>query len=182
MPRYAAFLRAINVGNRRLKMDRLQSIFTEAGYTKVTTLIASGNVWFHTPLRSVAKLRTQIEQTLLESLGFDVDTFLRTDSQLRFIDAANPFETDQAKDDLVHVHVLFFHEPIPIEASEALRRNQTATDRVEIIGTEVYWRCKGRMSESNYWTQPEIKKIKLPNNTARNIQTIKRMIAVKTGS
>ena len=178
MTQYAAFLRAINVGKRRVKMNELQSILVDAGLENVSTLIASGNVWLQTPLKSVAKLRAQIEQHLLHSLGFEVDTFLRTKSQLESIWEVNPFAIDQANDDQVHVHVLFFHEPLQAGTVEVLRRNQTRTDQIEIIGKEAYWRCLGRMTDSVYWAQPEVKKIKLPINTARNIETIKRMIKV----
>jgi uncharacterized protein (DUF1697 family) len=175
MIRYAAFLRAINVGNRRLEMDRLQSIFVDAGLRKVATLIASGNVSFQSAVKSADKLRTQIEQSLQDSLGFEVDTFLRTEQQLKSILNANPYQLDSAQDAMVHVHVFFFHQPVPMEIMEVFDRNQTSTDRVEVIGTEAYWRCVGRMTDSTYWKQPEIRKVKLPINTSRNIETVKRM-------
>ena len=42
--RYAAFLRAINVGGHIVKMDRLRTLFEAAGFRGVETFIASGNV------------------------------------------------------------------------------------------------------------------------------------------
>ncbi len=178
MPRYVAFLRAINVGKRSVKMDKLQSIFVDAGFSNVTTLIASGNLWLQTPQKSLTKLRVQIEQLLLDSLGFEVETFLRTERQLESIYSANPFAADQARDEQVNVHVFFFHEPLSLSTVDVLTRNQTTTDRIQVVETEVYWHCYGKMTDSVYWTQPDIKKIKLPTNTARNIDTIKRMLAV----
>ena len=48
MPRYVAFLRAINVGGHVVKMERLRALFEDLGFAKVETLIASGNVIFET--------------------------------------------------------------------------------------------------------------------------------------
>ena len=41
-----AFLRAVNVGGRVVKMDRLRALFEGEGFTGVETFIASGNVIF----------------------------------------------------------------------------------------------------------------------------------------
>ncbi|MBW3591848.1 MAG: DUF1697 domain-containing protein, partial [Actinobacteria bacterium] len=41
---YVAFLRAINVGGRTVKMSELKSIFESMELADVATLIASGNV------------------------------------------------------------------------------------------------------------------------------------------
>ena len=46
MSQYIAFLRGINVGGHRVKMDRLRAIFIELGLQDVSTFIASGNVLF----------------------------------------------------------------------------------------------------------------------------------------
>ncbi|MGI8917119.1 MAG: DUF1697 domain-containing protein, partial [Pyrinomonadaceae bacterium] len=37
MPKYVAFLRAINVGGHVVKMDRLRTLFEALGFTKVET-------------------------------------------------------------------------------------------------------------------------------------------------
>ncbi len=44
--KYVAFLRAVNVGGRLVKMDVLRGIFEKLGLTEVSTFIASGNVIF----------------------------------------------------------------------------------------------------------------------------------------
>ena len=43
--RYAAFLRAINVGGHVVKMDQLRRLFESLGFSDVETFIASGNVF-----------------------------------------------------------------------------------------------------------------------------------------
>lgn len=66
---YVALLRGINLGNRRLKMDRLRELFEATGFRDVATFIASGNVVFENALRDPAKLEATIERHLERSLG-----------------------------------------------------------------------------------------------------------------
>ena len=54
MPRYIAFLRAVNVGGRIVKMDELREHFAAAGFSDVETFIASGNVIFSSSAKSTA--------------------------------------------------------------------------------------------------------------------------------
>jgi uncharacterized protein (DUF1697 family) len=61
MPRYVAFLRAINVGGHIVKMDYLRSLFEELGFTNVETFIASGNVVFDSSYKNPASLEKKIE-------------------------------------------------------------------------------------------------------------------------
>jgi uncharacterized protein (DUF1697 family) len=46
MPKYAAFLRATNLGGHTVKMDDLRRLFEAMGFSNVETFIASGNVIF----------------------------------------------------------------------------------------------------------------------------------------
>lgn len=55
MPRYFAFLRGINVGGHRIKMDRLREHVEALGFEHVETFIASGNVIFSSASRELGK-------------------------------------------------------------------------------------------------------------------------------
>ena len=61
MTKFIAFLRAINVGGRNVKMDALRQIFVEMGFAHVETFIASGNVIFDTDVVGRKALEQQIE-------------------------------------------------------------------------------------------------------------------------
>ena len=80
--RYVAFLRAVNVGGRRVSMDRLRAVFEELGFEAVSTYIASGNVVFEASGRA-ADLERAIEEKLADALGFEVTTFLRRARDVR---------------------------------------------------------------------------------------------------
>ena len=90
MPKYIAFLRGINVGGHRVKMDRLRAIFAELGLKDVSTFIASGNVLFTTESGDADGLRERIESQLASQLGYEVPTFLRSPAELAAIVAFSP--------------------------------------------------------------------------------------------
>ena len=65
MPRYIAFLRAINVGGHNVKMTQLRTLFEELECSNVETFIASGNVIFNSPSTNVQQIERQIERHLI---------------------------------------------------------------------------------------------------------------------
>ena len=82
MPRYVAFLRAVNVGGRFVKMAELRQALADAGFGDVETHIQSGNVHVSTAMRSPAKVAATIESVLGAWAGFDIPTIARTPGQL----------------------------------------------------------------------------------------------------
>ena len=63
MPRYAALLRAINVGGHTVKMDELCAHFEQAlRFGRVESVIASGNVLFDTKSADTAAIEARIEK------------------------------------------------------------------------------------------------------------------------
>ncbi len=70
--RYIAFLRGINVGGHRVKMERLRQIFTEIGLTNVRSYINSGNLFFDTNEKDRKISTKMIEQHLYSTLGYEV--------------------------------------------------------------------------------------------------------------
>ena len=69
MPNYIALLRAVNVGGTgKLPMTDLQAMCRDAGFTKIRTYIASGNVVFQSAA-SAKKVRSELETRLLSYAG-----------------------------------------------------------------------------------------------------------------
>src|SRR5262249_24947608 len=91
MPRFIAFLRAVNVGGHNVKMDHLRQLFGSLDFTSVETFIASGNVVFESTLMSANGLKQKIESKLREALGYEVATFIRTEAELAAIASYQPF-------------------------------------------------------------------------------------------
>lgn len=173
MNKYIAFLRAINVGGRNVKMDHLRELFTSWGFANVETFIASGNVIFETKSKDTDALTKQIEQGLKESLGFDVDTFLRSDSELAAIADYKPFPQSQI-DSAAALNVAFLSSPPDAEAQKQLISLKTDIDDFHIHGREVYWLCMKKQSESKFSNAILEKKLGI-SSTMRSIKTIKKM-------
>ncbi len=87
--RYAAFLRAVNVGrNHRVGSAELREIFEGVGAEEVATFRTSGNVVFEAP----RDISSEVEQALESTLGYDVGVFTRTARELAEIAEAQPFK------------------------------------------------------------------------------------------
>lgn len=70
MTEYAAFLRGVNVGGVNLKMADVKKALTDAGFTAVRTVLASGNVLLQSKAGAAA-VRAKAEAALRERFGYD---------------------------------------------------------------------------------------------------------------
>jgi uncharacterized protein (DUF1697 family) len=175
LERYVAFLRGINLGKRRLPMSRLKTLFGELGFEEVETFIASGNVFFTSRQAEVGWLESRIARHLETSLGYSVDTFVRTAQEVVAIGKAKVFpEEDEAG---VTIQVGFMHEPLAPAVARKLAAIRTPEDELRVRGREYYWLCRVRTSESKIWTLPEIKALRLPTSSMRNMTSIRKLIA-----
>ncbi|QKW19328.1 DUF1697 domain-containing protein [Kitasatospora sp. NA04385] len=119
METYIAFLRAVNVGGRTVKMDRLRELFAELGLEGVRTYIQSGNVFFRTAETDRAALGARIEAALEAGLGYPVPVMLRTVEEVEALLALDPFAAVEVTED-ERLCVLFLSEPLPEEVTAAL--------------------------------------------------------------
>jgi len=91
MTRYIALLRAVNVGGTgKLPMADLKSICEDAGFARVETYIASGNVVFESKA-APSKVKSELEARLLEYAGKPIGVMVRTAAEMRTVLKANPF-------------------------------------------------------------------------------------------
>jgi len=178
MPRYVAFLRGINLGKRRIKMDHLQTLFEEIGFANVSTYIASGNVLFESKVRDDLKLAQQIERHLAKSLDYEVDTFVRTQAEVAKIAAFEPFSKADLDDPANTTHVGLAKEPFINETIRKLLACRTEVDEFRVDGREFYWLCRIKSHESKIWASPLMKAAALPSTTQRNITTMRKLAAL----
>jgi uncharacterized protein (DUF1697 family) len=175
MQRYVAFLRGINLGRRRLPMSQLKTLFETLGFDAVETFIASGNVVFSSRVREAGQLESRIARHLGASLGYAVDTFMRTAEEVATIGRAKIFPEDGREG--VTIHVGFFQQQLAPETARKLAAVRTNEDEFRVIGREYYWLYHGiRTSESKVWTLPETRALRLPTSTMRNMSSIRRLI------
>ena len=171
--RYVALLRAINVGNRYVKMDRLRSIVEGMGFERVATFIASGNVLFDADHQDRAELEERIEREMRASLGFDVATFVRTPAELAKVAAHKAF-TGPA--DGSSLYVLFVRDALTAAARKKVLALGTPADELHVHGREVYWRHRPTTDDTRF-SAARLEKASGMPGTMRNITTVRRLVA-----
>lgn len=91
MANYIALLRAVNVGGTgKLPMSELTAMCEAAGFAKVKTYIASGNVVFQSAIGE-AKVKAELEAKLAAYAGKPVGVLVRTAAEMAAVLEANPF-------------------------------------------------------------------------------------------
>ena len=175
MPRYFAFLRAINVGGHTVKMDALRRHFESLGFTGVETFIASGNVVFETSARNSRALETRIETALRAALGYDVATFIRTEAQLAALAAHTPF-SPAALNAAQALNIGFLAAPLDKAGERKLMALRTDIDDFRVQGRELYWLCKQKQSESTFSNNLFEKTVGV-SATFRGVNTVRKLAA-----
>jgi uncharacterized protein (DUF1697 family) len=171
--RYVAFLRAINVGGRIVKMPALKKIFEAMRLAEVETFIASGNVVFSSSAEAT-RLEPIIEERLQQALGFSVVTFLRTTAEVAAVAEHDPFDPPLPPGGRLYVG--FLRESPAASARNRLRALTTAKDALAVHGRELYWRCAVPSMESIV-SGAVLEKVLGQPATLRNVNTIRRLAA-----
>ena len=176
MPKYIAFLRAINVGSHLVKMDKLRSLFEELGLSNVETFIASGNVIFDTRSSNVKSLASKIEKHLHASLGYQVATFLRSVPELKIVADYAPFGSAAETAGSHAIYVGFMTEPPEKTATQKLMALNCATDEFHVADREVYWLARVKVSDSKI-SGNQLEKLLGCAITLRNSTTVRKLAA-----
>ena len=176
MPRYIAFLRAINVGGHHtVKMDFLRRLFESLGFSHVETFIASGNVVFETTSKNAQALKREIETSLREALGYEVATFIRTDAELAAVADYRPFSQSDL-DAAAALNIAFLADGLDDKSSQKLLTLRTDIDDFHIHGREIYWLCRQKQSGSKI-SNATLEKAIGQKSTLRGANTVQKMAA-----
>jgi uncharacterized protein (DUF1697 family) len=173
--RHIAFLRAINVGGHVVKMDELRRLFEKLGFANVETFIASGNVIFESKSRDAASMEKRIEAHLQKSLGYEVKTFVRTESEVAAVAGYQPFLPARIKAAATFC-VGFLAEPLAPEAVKAVMALRSQDDDFHVSGREVYWLSKKRQGEATF-SNALLEKTLKTRSTFRGLKTVVKLAA-----
>lgn len=176
MPRYAAFLRAINVGGHTVTMADLRASFQALGFDHVDTFIASGNVVFDSGEMDEGKLELTIERGLEADLGYPVETFVRSMGEVAQIAKRDPFKRGDPAEDERSVYVAFLDRRPTEEAMQRLVALATADDTFATVGREAYWLRRGGIGTSRFSSGLLEKTLGMPA-TLRGLPTITKIVA-----
>jgi len=175
MARHIAFLRAVNVGGHVVTMNVLKREFEQLGFDDVDTFIASGNVIFGTRARVMAPIEARIERALRAALGYDVATFIRTESEVAAVARYQPFDPAAMRQALA-LSVGFLAAPLTASSRTALKALETDVDRFHVHGREIYWMCQKKQSESTFSNAAFERAVKV-RSTFRGLNTVLRLAA-----
>jgi uncharacterized protein (DUF1697 family) len=149
VPRYVAFLRAINVaGHGTLKMTALRAAFEQAGARDVRTVIQSGNVLFDSTRRDASGILRRARSSLGQPAP---EMMIREIDDMRVLVAREPF-AGYAKSGRIKFYVAFLARqparvpPLPIvSAKEEL-------DAIAVEGREAF--IVSRLKPSGFFGFP----------------------------
>jgi uncharacterized protein (DUF1697 family) len=163
MARYVVLLRAVNVGGTgKLLMSALRSLCEEAGFTRVETYIASGNVVLASPAPA-AKIKAELEARLRAHAGKPVGVVVRTASEMLDVLHANPFPLAESK----RTYVIFLDERPPQDV--LLRAVGVSSEELRLGKREIFVHYPNGMGRS---------KLRIPDakmGTARNMNTVAKL-------
>jgi uncharacterized protein (DUF1697 family) len=175
MPRYIAFLRAINVGGHTVRMETLRQLFESLGFSDVETFIASGNILFQTTSLDTLELETRIAAGLQNALGYEVTPFLRTEAELAAIASHQAFPQSLVNA-AAAFNIAFLSAPLDEQAKQKLMALTSAIDRFTTQERQVYWLCQHIQSQSTFSNAVLERKLGV-KSTLRGVNTIHKLAA-----
>ncbi len=166
MPRYVALLRAVNVGGTsKLPMADLRAICSDAGFTRVETYIASGNVVFECRA-APSGVKAELEARLLAYAGKPVSVAVRTAPEMAAILGANPFPGADPK----FTYAIFLDHRPPRDALEHAVGQRD--EEIRLGEREIFVHYRSGMGRS---------KLRIPAarlGTCRNMNTVAKLAEI----
>lgn len=173
LSRFFVFIRAINVGGRRMTNDELLDPFIENGFVDVAAYQAAGNITLRCDNPNMVR-REQLEPLLAGAYGFDPLVFVRTVDEMRSIVSARPFTSDQLAMTDGRVQVSFLGDaPDGTTIADAVTL-VPPEDQVAFVGKEWFWLPRRGVSDSRL-PVAALENI-VGSMTIRTLGTVERML------
>ncbi|ORA11761.1 DUF1697 domain-containing protein [Mycobacterium arosiense] len=172
MTQYAAFLRGVNVGGVNLKMTEVAAALTDAGFTGVRTILATGNVLLESTA-GVASVRKKAEAALRARFGYDAWVLAYAIDTVRAAVDAYPFEREV---DGYQSYVTFVADATVLDELAALGDNAGPDEKIRRGDGVLYWQVpKGATLDSSVGKtmgKPRYKS----STTTRNLRTLDKVL------
>lgn len=172
MTKYAAFLRGVNVGGVNLKMAEVAAALTDAGFTQVRTILATGNVLLESTA-GVASVRKKAEAALRDRFGYDAWVLAYDIDTVRALVDAYPFEREV---DGYQSYVTFVADKTMLDELAALADKAGPEEKIRRGDGVIYWQVpKGATLDSTIGKtmgKPRYKS----STTTRNLRTLDKVL------
>ncbi|TQJ30546.1 DUF1697 domain-containing protein [Microbacterium sp. SLBN-146] len=134
MTTYLAFLRAINLGSKRVfPKDDIRRVVTDAGFAGVQTHINTGNVRFDSAMRSRARIEEALERAFSADRGFDVPTIVFSTAEFASI-ASDAAELAAARPGLARHYVYLLKEEPPTSIAHEIEATSSEAGEMIVRG------------------------------------------------
>jgi uncharacterized protein (DUF1697 family) len=173
MTRYVAFLRGVNVGGVNLKMAEVAAALTEAGFTEVRTVLASGNVVLESGAKAPG-VRKKAEAALREAFGYDAWVLAYDVDEVRAVSDAYPFEREVEGH---HSYVTFVTDADVLDELAELAKDAGPDELIERGEGVVYWQVPKSGTLDTTIGKTMGKKRYKSSTTTRNLRTIEKVLA-----
>ncbi|MBI9049325.1 MAG: DUF1697 domain-containing protein [Anaerolineaceae bacterium] len=175
MKQHVAFLRAINVGGRTVKMDALHRLFCEIGYWDAKTFLASGNVVFSYAGEDLRQVETSLEARMQKTFGFETVVMVRTMDEVKALATYEAFSPDEVEQAGAY-NLAFLKDAIPSDAVDKLVGLGNDIDHLHAYARHIYWLCAVKQSESQF-SNKVLEKTLGVSSTIRGMSTINKLIS-----
>lgn len=170
MARAVAFLRAINVGGRFVKMEKLRALAEAAGFENVSTYIQSGNLLFDCPARGAARREAELEELWRKNLPWEFPTLVRTGKELAALVEEGAGLAHGLAGEARH-YVSFLRQAPDASAARELERWSHPKERLVLRGRELHFWCTIPSHEAKF-TNARLEKLVKSHATTRDWKTV----------
>ncbi len=172
MTKYAVFLRGVNVGGVNLKMAEVATALTDAGFTAVRTILASGNVLLESSAKA-AGVRKKAEAALRERFGYEAWVLAYDVDAVRAVLDAYPYEPEV---DGYQSYVTFVADTAVLDELAGLGKQAGPDEKISRGDGVIYWQVpKGSTLDSTIGKtmgKPRYKS----STTTRNLRTLAKLL------
>lgn len=157
-----AFLRAVNVGGRRVKMADLAEVIHAGGFDVAGTYLASGNVLLADPEPD----RSTLEAVIEEGCGFRAEAFIRTADEVASVLDRCPWPWEEHL-----VEVSFVEREPQAWAARQLEESVHPPEGLVVSRREVFFLREGRFIDARH-TEQATQEVLGMLSTRRGMKTI----------
>jgi len=170
--RKCAFLRGVNVNGRKVIMKDVCDIFAKEGMKDVSSVLATGNILFRSPLKN-AELRTMLESALSSHYSNKFELFIKDIRELEAIIENDPFDSFGE----FHTYVFISEKGEEVEFERLFKGIVPAPNEEGVVNKGTfYWKVtKGDTLTSGFSKMIGRKDFK-DKFTSRNINTLERIM------
>lgn len=154
-------------------MADLRAAFEAEGFTRVETVVASGNVLFDHPERPDAGMEEKLTLMMRDRFGMNSAALVRSRDALAEAIAGNPFVADGEEK---FVHTLFLNGPADPDAFAALMAGHSGPERIAAGDRALHIDFAAGVADSKL-TNAFIERRLGRKGTARNLRSMRRILA-----